>query len=222
MPTPVFAGHKSRMDCFQRAGLYWVSSEPLSRGRSTLEVMHAVLRGGGRLIQLREKELSREALLPLAEEARALTAKFNALLIINDHLDIALRVGADGVHLGRQDTPVAEARDRAPDLIIGASSHTEAEAREAEADGASYVNIGPVYPTETKLWTSGFLGLDGVRSISAVLTVPFTVMGGIKREHIPGLAACGARTLAVVTAISAADDPEEATRLFLSDLRGAW
>ena len=121
-------------------------------------------------------------------------------------------VDADGVHLGTEDLPVAAARRIAPDMIIGASSHTRDEFERAQTDGASYVNIGPVFETKTKHWEGAYLGLAGVQDISQVARVPFTVMGGIKSEHIPALISAGARTIALVTAVSGADSPRDAAQ----------
>ncbi len=199
-----------RMAALDAAGLYVVTSESLSAGRSTRDVVAAALDGGGRLFQLREKEMALRPLLALGRELRELTARYDALLLLNDRVDVALAVGADGVHLGQDDMPIAEARRLAPDLIIGSSSHDVAEAREAQQAGASYVNIGPVYPTQTKQWDEAYLGVEGVREIAAEIQIPFTVMGGIKESHIPTLCAAGARTLAVVTAVTAAEDPAAA------------
>jgi len=210
-----------KMERFIEAGLYLVTSQPLSKGRSTLSIVRAALAGGVRLIQLREKELQLPDLLRLAAEVRRLADSAGALLIINDRIDVALAVGADGVHLGQDDLPVSVARRIAPDLIIGASTHSIEEARAAEAAGASYVNIGPIFPTSTKEWNRGFLGLEGIRTIAPAVSVPFTVMGGIKRSHVPELVRAGARTIAVVTAVTAAADPEQAAREMLADIAAA-
>ncbi len=210
------------MRMFQDAGLYLVVSPGiLSLERSAAEIVTAALKGGCRLIQLREKRLPAPDLVRLGREIRELTLKRGALLIIDDRVDVALAVEADGVHLGLEDLPVADARRLAPDLIIGASSHSEGEALEAQRQGASYVNIGPLFHTRTKDWAGEFLGLDGLRRIAQKISIPFTVMGGIKQGHIADLVKAGARTLAVVTAITSAPDPEQATREFLSALRAA-
>ncbi len=201
---------------FRAAGLYLVTSECLSAGRSTETIVQAALAGGVRLIQLREKDLSAQALTALARRVRALTAAAGALLLINDRLDIALAVGADGVHLGQDDLPIADARRLAPDFILGASTHDIAEARAAEAAGASYVNIGPLFSTNTKVWTGDFLGIAGLRRIAPHVNLPFTVMGGIKAEHIPDLIGAGAHTIAIVTAITAAPDPRAAAAALLA------
>lgn len=208
-----------RLERFCRAGLYLVTSQALSRGRTTPDIIRAALAGGARLIQLREKDLPVSDLFRLAEQARRLTSDAGALLIINDRLDVAIGVGADGVHLGQSDFPVAAARKIAPQLIIGASTHNPAEAEAAQSAGASYLNIGPIFPTRTKTGTGGFLGLEGLRRIAPRVAIPFTVMGGINRAHIPELWRAGARTIAVVTAVTAADDPESAARELLDLIR---
>ena len=208
-----------RMRRFQQAGLYLVTSQALSRGRSTLEIVDAALAGGVRLIQLREKEMPMPDFLRLATQIRARTASAKALLIINDRLDVALAVGADGVHLGQADFPIAPARRLAPDLIIGASTHSPAEAQAAEHAGASYINVGPLFPTQTKQISGEFLGLEGLSKIARHVTIPWTVMGGIKQKHIPDLLKAGARTIAVVTAVTAAADPAQAARNLLALIR---
>ena len=204
---------------FQQAGLYLVTSQALSRGRSTLEIVDAALAGGVRVIQLREKEMPVPDFLRLAEQVRARTSRAGALLIINDRVDVALAVGADGVHLGQTDFPITPARHLAPDLIIGASTHSPAEAQAAERAGASYINIGPLFPTQTKTWSGDFLGLEGLGGIARLVTIPWTVMGGIKPEHVPALIQAGARTIAVVTAVTAAADPAQIARDLLALLR---
>ena len=204
---------------FVEAGLYLVTSQSLSAGRSTEAIVAAALRGGVRLIQLREKELPLRDYVRLAENVRRMTREAGALLIINDRVDVALGVDADGVHLGQDDFPVGEARNLGPDLIIGASTHSPAEAHAAQAAGASYINIGPLFPTRTKAWSGAFLGWEGLRAVQAAAAIPFTVMGGIKREHIPGLVQSGVRTIALVTAVTAAPDPEQAARDLLTEIR---
>lgn len=211
--------HADLMARFQAAGLYLVTSQCLSAGRTTPEIVKAALAGGVRLIQLREKEMPLRDYVSLAKTVRTLTADAGALLIINDRVDVALAVGADGVHLGQDDFPIPEARRLAPDLIIGASTHSVEEAMIAQQEGASYINIGPIYPTGTKVWEGEFLGLDGLKTISKITRVPFSVMGGIKQSHIPGLVNAGARIIALVTAITAAPDPESAARDLLKRIR---
>jgi thiamine-phosphate pyrophosphorylase len=211
--------HAKRMRRFAEAGLYLVTSQALSAGRTTPEVVRAALAGGCRLVQLREKDLPVRELTALAMAVRRITDEAGALLIINDRLDVALAVGADGVHLGQDDLPIPAARRAAPDLIIGGSTHSVAEALRAEAEGASYVNIGPLFSTHTKHWGGEFLGLEGLRRVVPHVRVPFSVMGGIKREHVIDLLEAGARVIAVVTAVTAAPDPAQAARDLLALIR---
>ena len=196
----------TRKEMFDRVDLYTVTCERLSAGRSDLEVLEAVIRGGGRIIQLREKDRSAGDFYRLALKFREITSRAGTLLIINDHLDIALAVEADGVHLGREDLPVPVARRLAPDLLIGASSHSLEEALEAEREGADYVNIGPIFPTGTKEGITRFLGPGAIRTIAPHLKVPWTVMGGINGANIDQVIAAGACRVAVVTAVTQAED----------------
>jgi thiamine-phosphate pyrophosphorylase len=169
--------------------------------------------------QLREKEMPFPRLFRMAVKIRAMTKKAGALLIINDRLDLALAVGADGVHLGQDDMPVVLAGKIAPDLIIGASTHSLKEALAAQKAGASYVNIGPLFPTKTKKWNEKFIGIQKMKQIASRLKIPFTVMGGIKAPHIPDLVKAGAKTIAVVTAVTAADNPRRAAKRLLALIR---
>lgn len=213
--------HNQRMAKFLRAGLYVVTSQSVSRGRTTEEVVRACLAAGVSLIQLREKELSIRELYRLAVEIRRMTSKAGALFLVNDHFDIALAVGADGVHLGQDDLPIRDARRLAPDMIIGASSSFLAEARQAERVGASYVNIGPVFPTKTREGCDEGLGVKKVARIGSRLKIPFTLMGGIKRCHIPELMATGASALAVITAVTSDPHPRKAAEAMLAAIRRA-
>ncbi len=212
--------HSERMQRFQAAGLYLVTSQALSAGRTTAEIVLAALAGGVKLIQLREKDMSLREYVKLAEQVRAMTITAGCLLIINDRVDVALAVGADGVHLGQDDFPIPAARRLAPDLIIGASTHNVEEALQAQREGASYINIGPIYPTGTKVWEGAYLGIEGLRTIAEVAKIPFTVMGGIKQNHLPALREAGARTIALVTAVTSAPDPEVAARDLLAKIAG--
>jgi len=125
-----------RLARFNEIELYTVTCQELSEGRTNLEVLEAVIGGGGKIIQLREKDWDKRDLYELAIEFRKRTLKSNTILIINDHIDIALAVNADGVHLGQEDLPIPAARRIAPDLIIGASTHSLEEALIAEKEGA--------------------------------------------------------------------------------------
>jgi len=162
---------EERRRMFQQVDIYPVTCERLSRGRSNLEVLHAVIQGGAKIIQLREKEYHKKDLYQLALKFREVTAKEGILLIINDHLDIALAVDGDGIHLGQEDLPVEVARKLAPNLLIGASTHSLDQAFEAQRDGADYINIGPIFPTRTKEGAEHFLGPEAIASISPKVAV---------------------------------------------------
>ena len=196
---------EKRLKLLNNIDLYPVTCQELSNGRTNLEVLDAVLAGGAKIIQLREKDWSKKALYDLAVAFKQRTQSLDALLIINDHIDIALAVDADGVHLGQNDLPVHAARKIAPDLIIGASSHHLTEALQAEKDGADYINIGPVFPTKTKKDAPEFIGINAIKTIGPKLNKPFTVMGGINQTNIHEVLKAGARRVAMVTGITRAD-----------------
>jgi len=195
---------EERIRKIEAIDIYPVTSQELSEGRNNLEVLEAVMAGGARIVQLREKHWEKKALYDQAVEFRKRTRDREILLIINDHVDVALAVGADGVHLGQEDLPIAAARRIAPGLIIGASSHCLKEALKAEKDGADYVNIGPVFPTSTKKGAVHFFGPEAIREIGPCLNVPFTTMGGINAENIHQVLNAGARRVAMVTGITKA------------------
>ena len=203
---------EQRLSILREVDLYQVTSEPLSMGRSTLEVVDAALAAGVKMIQLREKQLSKRELYHLACTCRERMAGHDSLLIINDHIDVALAAGADGVHLGQSDLPVSAARQLAGDFILGASSHSLAEALAVEGEGADYVNIGPVFPTQTKPDAPEWVGPAAVSQISRHLGIAYTCMGGINRTNIGEVLEAGGRIVAVISAVTAADDPTAAAR----------
>lgn len=195
-----------RMELFSQVDLYPVISSEYTNGRPVLEVLKSIADGGARIVQLREKNIDKCDFYKLAEQYRLITSEYNMLLIINDHLDVALAVDADGVHLGQEDLPLTAARRIAPELILGSSTHNIPEVLEAQELGASYINIGPINSTNTKLLTYQSLGIDGLKEVAAVSTVPFTVMGGIKAGDIQPLVQAGAKKIAMVTEVTMADD----------------
>jgi len=195
-----------RANRFAGTDLYPVTSAEFSEGRSTETMVRAFLDAGVGLFQLREKNLTKRQYFELARRVRAMVPA-DVLMFCNDHIDVALAVGADGVHLGRDDLPIAAARRIAPDLLIGASAHNLDEALEAQAARADYVNIGPIFVTQTKAHLTEGLGSAAIVEIGSKLSVPFTVMGGIKEHNLDLVLEAGARHIAVVTAVTAAKDP---------------
>jgi thiamine-phosphate pyrophosphorylase len=204
--------HDERMAVFERTDLYVVITGEFCAHHKPLAVLDKVLAAGVRIVQLREKEMSDRALFELACAFHRHTAEAGALLIVDDRVDIALAAGADGVHLGQSDLPLAEARRIAPDFILGASTHSLEEALAAQDEGASYVNIGPIFETPTKSIQSGSIGPEMIGRIAPHLRIPFTVMGGIKLHNIGDVLKRGARHVAVVTAVTAARDVRAAAK----------
>jgi thiamine-phosphate pyrophosphorylase len=196
----------TRLARFHQTDLYAVITEQFCRGRSAIAVLEAVLEAGVRLVQFREKNLEDRELYQRCFQFRERTAGADALLIVDDRLDIALATGADGVHLGQTDLPVEAARRVAPNLLIGASAHSLEEALAAQQAGASYVNIGPIFATQTKDVSAGAIGPEMIDLIAPHLTIPFTCMGGIKPDNVHEVLRRGARHVAVVTSVTAADD----------------
>jgi thiamine-phosphate pyrophosphorylase len=197
------------MGRFQASDLYVVITESFCT-RPAIEVLEAVLRAGVRLVQFREKDIDAGDLYRRAKAFREMTDRYDALLIVDDRVDIALAVDADGVHLGQSDLPIAVARQVAPELILGASSHNLAEALDAQAQGASYTNIGPIFPTNTKSVPTGAVGPEMLDLVTPHLSIPYTCMGGIKLDNIDAVLRKGAHHIAMVTAVTGADDPEAA------------
>lgn len=213
--------HAERMARFAQADLYVVITECFCGGRSALDVLDAVLAAGVTLVQLREKDLPDRDLYARALEYRKRTSRHNALLIVDDRIDIALAAAADGVHLGQTDLPVSAARAIAPELIIGVSTHGLDEAMAAQNAGASYVNIGPIFSTQTKNVSTGTLGPDIISEVAPHLGIPWTCMGGIKLGNIGEVIKRGARRIAVVTAVTQADDIASAARALREEIRRA-
>lgn len=196
----------SRIERLHESDLYVVITASFCAGRSWLDVLDQVLIAGVKVVQFREKDLPGLDLYQRARTFRERTNNAGALLIVNDRVDIALAVNADGVHLGQTDLPVNVAKSIAPNLIVGASTHSLNQALAAQNMGADYVNIGPIFETRTKTTSTESLGPRIIDEIAPKLRIPFTCMGGIKPMNIENVLRRGARHIAVVTAVTAADD----------------
>ena len=196
--------------------LYAILDRSVARGRELPELLEAVLAGGGRLVQLREKTMSLAELLPLTERLVRRCREVGATLIVNDRADLAIAAGAHGVHVGQDDLPAREARRLlASGMILGVSTHDPEQARQAVRDGADYVAVGSIFPTTTK---TGFqlVGPDLIRRVRPEVPVPLVGIGGITAENAAAVLDAGADGVAVISALCAAPDPEEATRSFLA------
>ena len=191
-------------------------------GAEQLAVVEAALKAGVRLVQYRAKEgtagLTDRQRLAEARALRQLCAHHGALFLVNDRLDLALAVGADGVHLGQDDLPTAEARRLlGPDRLIGRSTHALEQLRQALAEGSDYVGVGPVQATPTKPGRTP-VGLAYVQQAAEHCPIPFFAIGGIEAANLAAVRAAGATRVAVVRAITAAADPAAATRELLAAL----
>lgn len=198
--------------------LYAILDRSVSRGRDLPALLEAVLAGGGRLVQLREKTMPLAELMPLAQRLLRRCREVGALFIVNDRADLALAVGADGLHVGQDDLPARRAREvLPPGMILGVSTHDPEQARRAVADGADYVAVGSIYPTTTK---AGFqlVGPELIRRVRPEVPVPLVGIGGITADNAGAVLAAGADAVAVISAVCAAPDPEAATRAFLERL----
>ena len=191
--------------------LYLVTDRALSLGRSTVEVVRAAIRGGVSCVQLREKGCSTREFVDEARLLKALLAGTGVPLFINDRLDVALAVGADGVHLGQNDLAIADARRLVGNrMIIGISAESVADAIRAEAEGADYIGASPVFTTPTKTDTAPPLGLVGLRAIRRAVRLPLVAIGGIDANNAAQVLRAGADGLAVVSAIVSAPCPRTA------------
>ncbi|MCS7282230.1 MAG: thiamine phosphate synthase [Anaerolineae bacterium] len=193
--------------------LYVITDSKLSRGRSHLEVIRAAIAGGATVVQYREKEGTTRRMIEEARALRELTRQAGVLFIVNDRVDIALAVDADGVHVGQDDMPASLARKlMGPGKIVGVSVDNLEQALQAERDGADYVGAGPIFATPTKPDAAPPIGLEGLAEICRGVSIPVIAIGGINAENAGTVIAAGAAGIAVVSAVVAAPDVEAAAR----------
>jgi thiamine-phosphate pyrophosphorylase len=188
----------------------------LAPGRDLLATVRAALQGGVRAVQLREKDLSAAELYPLALELRRLTQEFSARLLINDRVDLALAVDADGVHLGGHSLPVAIARQLlGEERLIGVSTHHPDEVTRAADAGADFVTFGPVYATPSKASFGPPVGLESLAAACVCPPLPVFALGGVTAARLPELRAAGCTHVALIGAIQHAVDPAVAAQSLL-------
>jgi thiamine-phosphate pyrophosphorylase len=171
------------------------------------------------VIQLRDKQRSKSELLTVARKLKESCVEKGVLFIVNDHLDIALAVNADGLHLGQGDLPLAEARRILPiDMLIGSSTHSTAEAVRSQANGADYVAVGSIYPTTSKEKFK-LVGLDTLRRTRSKVSVPLIAIGGVNHTNVQEVMRAGADSVAVISAVLGADDVEKAARRLAAKMK---
>ena len=192
--------------------LYAVTDRAWVGRQTLLEQIESALKGGVTLVQLREKDLPRLDYIREAAQATALCHRYGVPLIVNDSLEVALKSGADGVHVGIEDQPVAEIRRQAgKGFLIGATAKTVEQARAAQAAGADYLGVGAVFPSPTKK-NAIRITTGQLREICASVSIPCVAIGGISRENLPTLAGGGMDGFALVSAIFSQPDIEAACR----------
>jgi thiamine-phosphate pyrophosphorylase len=195
----------------RRLQCYAITDQASAQGRDDAAIAEALLKGGSSCLQYRAKKVDAREQWRTAVVLRRLCKEAGALFIVNDRVDLALEVGADGVHLGQDDLPVAAARSLArragrPDFLIGLSTHSQGQARAGEREGADYIGYGPIYATQTKEHNVPAVGPASLAPVLASVAVPVVAIGGIKLGHLAALASMGARHCAIVTALTSSPD----------------
>jgi thiamine-phosphate pyrophosphorylase len=201
--------------------LYVILDRTAVAGRDLGDLLDAVIAGGARMVQLREKTWPSGRLLPLAERLRERCRTAGVTFVMNDRVDLAVAVEADGVHLGQDDLPPRRARPLLrPGMILGVSTHSVEQARRAQADGADYVAVGAMFPTRTKP-DFELVGPALIRAVRSEIRVPLIGIGGITPENVGEVIRAGADGVAVISAVCAAADPAAASAHFLDAIRRA-
>lgn len=199
-----------------------VVTDPDCAGRDLVEVVEAALRGGAPAVQLRAKSTPTREMVELGRRLRAATAAADALLFVNDRVDVAMVVGADGAHLGDDDLPLPAARRIVPPgFLLGRSVDRPEEARTAAREGADYVGAGPVLATPSKLDAAGAIGVAGIAAVRAATALPVVAIGGVDAANAAEVARGGADGVAVIRAVMRAADPAAAARELVAAVESA-
>ena len=203
-------------------GLYVIIDPEVTGGREPLEIAQAAIRGGAKMLQLRDKLRDKGEILPLARDLQQLCADNDALLIVNDHVDLAAAVGSGGVHVGQTDLPVAQARQvLAPEQVLGRSNREIDLLIESQEMGADHVAFGAIYPTTTKPGSRGPQGPERLKAAREVTKVPLVAIGGINADNVGPVVEAGADAICVTAAVGLAAEPEEAAERLVAAIREA-
>lgn len=204
-------------------GLYVIVGPDATRGRPVVEVAEAALRGGANVLQLRDKTADRGEVLPIAVRLQELCRDHGALFFVNDDIALGFACDADGIHLGQTDLPVDVARRiLAPGKLIGRSNNSREEIEESVSMGVDYVAVGAVFPTTTVgKGARQAIGLDGIRQARDLTTLPLVAIGGINESNVADVIQAGADCVAVISAVTMADDPEAAARRLVDTIETA-
>ncbi len=201
--------------------LYLITDRSFLNGRDLKNCIEDALKGGATLVQIREKDTSTRDFFQVAKEIKEVTSKYNVPLIINDRIDIALAIDAEGVHLGQSDMPIAIARGiLGKDKIIGISANNLDEALEAQKNGADYLGLGPVFYTGTKKDIKEPIGLTGLKELTKNINIPSVAIGGINKENAKSILDSGVNGISLISAILGSENIEKATVELLAVLEG--
>ena len=187
--------------------LYCITAERYSNGRDNIQVVKELLSAGIKVIQYREKEKTMFDKYQECQQIRELTSKYGATFIVNDHLDLAIAVKADGIHIGQEDLPIEVVRDLiGGDMIIGLSTHTPKQAEEAVKKGADYIGVGPIFATNTKKNVSNPVGLEYLKYVVDNINITIVAIGGIKEDNIGSVREMGVNCICLITEIVGAEN----------------
>lgn len=209
----------NKLAYFESESIYALTGEEFSCGRMNLEVVRAMLAGGIRVIQYREKKKDARQMYEECLVIRRLTKEADALFLVNDHIDLAIAVDADGVHIGQSDLPPVVVRKLiGEDKVLGLSTHNPTEAQAAEALGCvDYIGVGPIFTTTTKADAQKAIGYDNLMAVRQAVSLPIVAIGGIKEAAVAETIAKGASMVAIISDLVGADDiTEKARRLIVA------
>lgn len=198
--------------------IYAITGEAFSNGRDTITIVKEMIKADIKVIQYREKEKNKKDKLEQCQLIRKLTKENDVTFIVNDDIDVALAVKADGVHIGRDDMPIEYVRKIAKDMIIGCSTHNPSQALEAVEQGADYIGVGPIYHTKTKQNVEQSDGLDYLKWVSQNLNIPYVAIGGIHLSNIKEVQCHGGKCFAMISEIVSADNISNRVQLIRNKL----
>jgi len=200
------------------SGLYVILDRQFLMGRDELDITRQIIEGGARVIQLRDKESKRGELIVVAKKIRELCSQADVLFIINDYLDMALAVDADGLHIGQEDMPLPVIRKQLPiDKIIGCSVRTLPQATKAQTEGADYIAVGSIFRTTTKIEAT-VVGVDMLKDLKRTVSTPIVAIGGISQNNVDEVVAAGADAIAVISAVLGAKDVKGAVQKLVAKI----
>jgi len=209
----------SRRDKIERiSGLYVILDRQFLAGRNELDIVGQIIEGGARVIQLRDKQSKKGELLLIAQKLNELCSQADVLFIINDYLDLAMAVDADGLHIGQEDLPLPVVRrELSIDKIVGCSVTTLVQATKAQNEGADYIAVGSIFPTTTKKEAT-VVGVDILKELKRVVSTPLVAIGGINQNNVGEVVAAGADAVAVISAVLGEKDVRGAVQKLISKM----